>query len=91
MSMDNKRGRRDDGRRKPRRQDGGKRKKKKKISSKRICPHCKVGKLTCKGPYDTVGTVSWKCNKCGKRVKKRREITKPPEPVIPRMTIITGG
>ena len=91
MSVDNKRGRRNDGRRKPRRHDGEKRRKKKIISPKRICPHCKVGKLKYKGPYDSVGTLSWKCNKCGKRVKKRREMTKPPEPVVPRRTIITGG
>lgn len=90
MNMDNKRGRRNDGRKRPRHQ-GGERRKKKKVSPKRICPHCKVGKLKYKGPHDTVGTMSWKCNKCGKRVKKRRVMTKPPEPVVPRKTIITGG
>lgn len=64
--------------------------KKKKVSPKRLCPHCKVGKLKYKGPYDTMGTKSWKCNKCGRRVKKRRE-AKPPEPVVPKETIIAGG
>jgi len=88
MNMD-KKGKHKDGRKKPRRRDDGGKERKKKVSPKRICPHCKVGKLKYKGAYDCAGTVSWKCNKCGRRVKKRRE-AKPPEPVVPKRTT-TGG
>lgn len=66
------------------------RKERTKVPAKRLCPHCKVGKLKYKGPYDTAGAVSWKCNKCGRRVKKRR-IPKAPEPVVPRSLNPAGG
>lgn len=67
------------------------RKERKKVPAKRLCPHCKVGKLKYKGPYDSAGTVSWKCNKCGRRVKKR-SIPKAPEPVVPKdASRPTGG
>lgn len=84
--------------RKPRRgkspgRDGrsrGKTKRRKIVPAKSLCPHCKVGRMKHKGSYDTAGAVSWKCNKCGRRVKKRR-IPKAPEPVVPTGISPTGG
>jgi uncharacterized protein (DUF983 family) len=71
------------------RSHGKPKERKKTVPAKSLCPHCKVGRLKPKSAYDAAGTVSWKCNKCGRRVKKRRT-PKAPEPVVSGAKLIGG-
>ena len=43
------------------------------------CQYCS-GEMTCRGSKDSVGTIYWKCRKCGRTVNFRKP---PPKEVIP--------
>lgn len=61
-----------------------KQKKEKKMSpNSRRCPHCGC-EMRCRGAYDSMGGISWKCkNKtCGRRVREWR-VAVAPEPIVP--------
>lgn len=47
------------------------------------CPHCGIGRLRFRGSVGSAGHMRWKCRDCGRTVWERKEITSPPEPVVP--------
>jgi tRNA(Ile2) C34 agmatinyltransferase TiaS len=51
----------------------------KKMAGKK-CQHC-GGEMRARGAADGVGSISWKCRKCGRTLWIRHELTAPPIPL----------
>ena len=54
-------------------------------TNEKRCPYCN-GRMKCRGPKNTVGTIYWKCKnkKCGRTTDYRKD---PPKEVIPLVYI----